>query len=174
MPDLNVRLGLRLKLGLTWPLQKSFPHVHGLYLLLRALGLTLLAGTDRKTPLIVDGAVHHMWDELKLTEQYCTLLETWLTRGQISCRNRFGVKARFSIPTCTDSRSCLCPSEAKGASSPWPNGRALEVGEENDDELQCTPPAPSIPDSSYPDNRLLVLGMKAYPHHSRTASVCRA
>lgn len=128
MPDLKVCPGLRLKLGLTRPLQKSFPHVHGLYLLLRALGLTLLAGADRKPLLIVDGAVHHMWDELKSTVQYCTLLETWLTRGQISCRNRYGVKARSSIPTCTGPRSSLCPPKAKGASSPWPDGRALEVG----------------------------------------------
>jgi hypothetical protein len=82
LPEINGRLARPLEIGLTRPLQKSYPHVHGLYLLLRASGLTLIEGTDRKPLLIVDGAVRQLWDSLNATERYCSLLETWLVRGQ--------------------------------------------------------------------------------------------
>jgi hypothetical protein len=81
LADLNTRLARPLQIGLTRPLQKSYPHVHGLYLLLRASGLTLVEGTDRKPLLGVDGAVRQVWDGLNPAERYCTLLETWLVRG---------------------------------------------------------------------------------------------
>ena len=48
LADLNARLAHPLQIGLTRPLQKSYPHVNGLYLLLRASGLTIVKGTDRK------------------------------------------------------------------------------------------------------------------------------
>ena len=60
LPDLNARLARPLQIGLTRPLQKSYPHVHGLYLLLRASGLTVVQGTDRKPLLGVDGAVRQV------------------------------------------------------------------------------------------------------------------
>jgi len=82
LSDLNARLAHPLQIGLTRPLQKSYPHVHGLYLLLRASGLTIVEGTDRKPLLVVDGAVRQIWDGLNPTERYCTLLETWLVRGR--------------------------------------------------------------------------------------------
>ena len=82
LSDLNARLARPLQIGLTRPLQKSYPHVHGLYLLLRASGLTVVEGPDRKPLLVVDGAVRQVWDGLNPTERYCTLLETWLVRGQ--------------------------------------------------------------------------------------------
>ena len=81
LADLNARLAHPLQIGLTRPLQKSYPHVHGLYLLLRASGLTLVEGTDRKPLLVVDGTVRQVWDGLNPTERTCTLLETWLVRG---------------------------------------------------------------------------------------------
>ena len=81
LADLNARLARPLQIGLKRPLQKSYPHVHGLYLLLRASGLTVVEGTDRKPLLVVDGAVRQVWDHLNPTERYCTLLETWLVRG---------------------------------------------------------------------------------------------
>ena len=80
LSDLNARLARPLQIGLTRPLQKSYPHVHGLYLLLRASGLTFIEGTDRKPLLAVDGAVRQVWDSLNPTERTCTLLETWLVR----------------------------------------------------------------------------------------------
>ena len=81
LPEINARLARPLRIGLTRPLQKSYPHIHGLYLLLRASGLTVVRGTDRKPRLAVDGAVRRDWDGMNPTERYCTLLETWLVRG---------------------------------------------------------------------------------------------
>ena len=81
LADLNARLAHPLQIGLTRPLQKSYPHVNGLYLLLRASGLTFVQGTDRKPLLAVDEVVRQVWDSLNPTERYCTLLETWLVRG---------------------------------------------------------------------------------------------
>jgi len=81
LPEINTRLARPLQIGLTRPLQKSYPHIHGLYLLLRASGLTVVRGTDRKPRLVVDGAVRRDWDGMNPTERYCTLLETWLVRG---------------------------------------------------------------------------------------------
>jgi hypothetical protein len=81
LADVNARLARPLQIGLTKPLQKSYPHLHGLYLLLRASGLTLVKGTDRKPLLVVDGAVRPIWGDLNPTERYCTLLEAWLVRG---------------------------------------------------------------------------------------------
>jgi hypothetical protein len=81
LADLNARLAHPLQTGLTRPLQKSYPHVNGLYLLLRASGLTFVQGTDRKPLLAVDEVVRQVWDSLNPTERYCTLLETWLVRG---------------------------------------------------------------------------------------------
>ena len=81
LPEINARLARPLQLGLKKPLQKSYPHIHGLYLLVRASGLTCVEGTARKPLLVVDEAVHRAWEGLNPTERYCTLLEAWLLRG---------------------------------------------------------------------------------------------
>ena len=81
LPEINARLARPLQLGLKKPLQKSYPHIHGLYLLVRASGLTCVEGTTRKPLLVVDDAVHRAWEGLNPTERYGTLLETWLLRG---------------------------------------------------------------------------------------------
>jgi hypothetical protein len=95
LPEINARLARPLQLGLKKPLQKSYPHIHGLYLLVRASGLTCVEGTSRKPLLAVDDVVHRAWEGLNPTEQYCTLLETWLLRGFpeiIGERGRFGAR----------------------------------------------------------------------------------
>jgi len=95
LPEINARLARPLQLGLKKPLQKSYPHIHGLYLLVRASGLTCVEGTSRKPLLVVDEAVHRVWEGLNPTERYCTLLETWLLRGLpeiIGERGRFGAR----------------------------------------------------------------------------------
>jgi len=81
LPKINARLARPVELGLKRPQQKSYPHIHGLYLLLRASGLTCIEGTARKPLLVVDDAVYRVWESLNPTERYCTLLETWLLRG---------------------------------------------------------------------------------------------
>jgi len=81
LPEINARMARPIELGLQRPLQKSYPHIHGLYMLVRASGLTYIQGTGKKPLLVVDREVHRMWKGLNPTEQYCTLLETWMLRG---------------------------------------------------------------------------------------------
>ena len=81
LSEINARLARPIKLGLKRPQQKSYPHIHGLYLLVRASGLTCIEGTAKKPLLVVDDAVYRVWETLNPTERYCTLLETWLLRG---------------------------------------------------------------------------------------------
>ncbi len=45
LPELNARLTHPLESGLRRPQQKSYPHLNGLYLLVRASGLTYVGGT---------------------------------------------------------------------------------------------------------------------------------
>jgi hypothetical protein len=82
LPEINARLARPVQMGLSKPLQKSYPHIHGLYLLVRASGLTCVEGTTKKPFLVVDDAVDQVWQGLNPTERYCTLLETWLLRGR--------------------------------------------------------------------------------------------
>lgn len=81
LPELNARLTRPLVLGLQRPQQKSYPHLEGLYLLLRASGLTYVTGTAKQLTLMVDEEVRASWQCLNPTERYGTLLETWLLRG---------------------------------------------------------------------------------------------
>jgi len=81
LPEINDRLARPIQMGLKKPLQKSYPHIHGLYLLVRASGLTCAEGTTKKPLLVVDDAVYQAWQGLNPTERYCSLLETWLLRG---------------------------------------------------------------------------------------------
>ena len=81
LPEINARLVRPLQLGLTRPVQKSYPHINGLYLLVRASGLVAIGGTPKKSVLVVGDAVYRVWESLNPTERYCTLLETWLLRG---------------------------------------------------------------------------------------------
>jgi hypothetical protein len=82
LPEINTRLTHPLQLGLKRPQQKSYPHIHGLYLLVRASGLTCIGGTSEKPLLLVDEAVYQVWEGLNPTERYGNLLETWLLRGK--------------------------------------------------------------------------------------------
>lgn len=81
LPHINARLARPLQLGLKRPQQKSYPHINGLYLLVRASGLTYIGGTAKKPLLVVDDVVYQSWESLNPTERYCTLLESWLLRG---------------------------------------------------------------------------------------------
>jgi hypothetical protein len=81
LDPLNEQMTRPLQHGLTRPLQKSLPHINGLYLILRASGLTFVDTTGKKPKLMVDDAVLQSWQSLSPTEQYFTLLESWLFRG---------------------------------------------------------------------------------------------
>ena len=82
LPEINAYLKHPLQVGLKRPQQKSYPHIHGLYLLVRASGLTYVSVTSKKSFLQVDKTVYQMWKKLNPTERYGILLETWLLRGK--------------------------------------------------------------------------------------------
>lgn len=54
LPEINARLTHSFKQGLTRPQQKSYPHINGLYLLLRGSGMTFSGGWGKKPLLFVD------------------------------------------------------------------------------------------------------------------------
>jgi hypothetical protein len=81
LPTINERMAKPLKLGLRRPLQKSYPHINGLYLLVLASRLATVEDTTKEPLLVVDDAVYGAWDDLNPTERYFTLLEAWLLRG---------------------------------------------------------------------------------------------
>lgn len=81
LPEINDRLHRPIQIGLQRPQQKSYPAIHGLYLVLRASGLTYLDHTRASPHLCVDETLYAVWKALNPTEQYCALLEAWLLRG---------------------------------------------------------------------------------------------
>jgi len=100
LPKLNAQLSHPIALNLKRPLQKAYPPIHGLYLLARATGLTHIAGTKSKPLLMIDEAVRASWKRLNPAEQYFTLLETWLMRGQpdiIGERSTFSWRTDYVI-----------------------------------------------------------------------------
>ncbi len=78
---INQRLKHPLQLALKRPVQKSYPHIHGLYLLIRASGLTYVNATGKQLGLSVDETAYAQWVSLNDTERYFSLLEAWLLRG---------------------------------------------------------------------------------------------
>ena len=79
--ELNARLTTPLQLGLTRPVQKSYPHINGLYLLVRASGLTYIDDYGKSPILYINETAYQSWQTLNPTERYLSLLETWLTRA---------------------------------------------------------------------------------------------
>ncbi len=82
LAELEGRLSRPLRLELKRPQLRSHPYLWGLHLLLRASGLSLLQGTGTQTRLVLDPPLLAQWQQLNLTEQYFTLLETWLRIGR--------------------------------------------------------------------------------------------
>jgi hypothetical protein len=61
------------------PQQRSFPHLNGLYLLLRATQLGVPEGHGKTSgQLTLDADLHKQWLQLNATERYFNLLEAWL------------------------------------------------------------------------------------------------
>jgi hypothetical protein len=78
---LNEQMIRRIEHGLARPQQKSYPHINGLYLLLRVMGMTMIEADGRKPVLVVDPLVEESWRQLSPEERYFTLLESWLLRA---------------------------------------------------------------------------------------------
>jgi hypothetical protein len=82
LAELNSRLSRINQVSLKRPQQKSYPYVHGLYLLLRASGLSLVENRGSKQFLLLDEDAVPSWHDLNLTERYFTVLGAWLIRGR--------------------------------------------------------------------------------------------
>lgn len=79
--ELNEQMKRPLQHDLKRAIQKSFPNLSGLYLILRASGLTFVIINGKTAKLVVDETALSAWYELNPTEQYFTLFESWLLRG---------------------------------------------------------------------------------------------
>ena len=61
------------------PQKRSFPHLNGLYLLLRATQIGIPGGQGKSSgQLMIDPFMCEQWTLLNPTEKYCNLLEAWL------------------------------------------------------------------------------------------------
>jgi Plasmid pRiA4b ORF-3-like protein len=81
LTEINERLSTPIKLDLKRPVQKSYPPIDGLYLLLRASGLARVSSKGKKYFLSLNPELLTIWNSFNPTERYCTLLETWLVRA---------------------------------------------------------------------------------------------
>ncbi len=77
--ELDERMARPLRPNLERPQQKSFPHINGLYLLLRATRMGVSAGQGKTSGrLLIDPLMLEQWRGLNPTEQYFNLLEAWM------------------------------------------------------------------------------------------------
>jgi hypothetical protein len=82
LAELDQQMTRPLRPRLKRPQQRSFPHLNGLYLLLRATQLGVPVGHGKSSgQLTLDPALHQQWLKLNTTERYFNLLEAWLRRG---------------------------------------------------------------------------------------------
>lgn len=98
--ELNALLTKPIEIDLKRPRQKSYPNINGLYLLLRATGLSIIQENKMKKRLMLDKPVLQSWKDLNPTERYFCLLETWVIRGDpeiLAERRGFG---GLWIPEC--------------------------------------------------------------------------
>lgn len=93
LAGLNTLLSRPLVLTLKRPMQKSYPHINGLFLLLRASGLTYVQVGKKQNRLMINQAVLASWEALNSVERYFALFEAWWQRGNgesIGERGAFG------------------------------------------------------------------------------------
>jgi len=81
LPSLNQMMTIPLEIKLKRPQQKSFPHLNGLYLLLRASGLTYIVLEKKDVKLMINTTALEQWHALNLSEQYFSLFYAWWHRG---------------------------------------------------------------------------------------------
>ena len=81
LETINQRLTHPLTLNLKRALQKSYPHINGLYLLLRASGLSVIETSGKKVWIKMDRQTLESWRSLNEAERYFALLEAWWGRA---------------------------------------------------------------------------------------------
>lgn len=100
LAEINARLSHPLEIALNRPQQKSYSNIYGLYMLLRASGLSYIETKGKKYILKLEPTVLESWNSLNPTERYFNLLETWLLWGNEETMGRLN----FFI---TDLDKCL-------------------------------------------------------------------
>lgn len=78
LPELNEKMTRPLKIDLARPVQKSYPNLNGLYMLLRSTGLVIQKIEGKKQLLVLDDKLLDSWKALNKTERYFSLLRAWL------------------------------------------------------------------------------------------------
>jgi len=63
------------------PVQKTYPNVNGIYLLLRNMGILRFEASKKDIVMKIDEELFKNWKNLNETEQYFTLLELWLIQS---------------------------------------------------------------------------------------------
>lgn len=76
--DLNDRLSRPIAVNFQRPQQSSYPNLHGLYLLLRCLGLVQVVPVGQQYQMQLHPENIAQWNQLNDTERYFTLLAAWL------------------------------------------------------------------------------------------------
>ncbi|WP_448267391.1 hypothetical protein [Nostoc sp. DSM 114159] len=75
LSEVNSQLSYPIETKLKRPVQKSYPYINGLYLLLRSSGIAQIKSQGKKQVLALDAATLQSWSSLNLTERYFNLLE---------------------------------------------------------------------------------------------------
>jgi hypothetical protein len=81
LAEINEGLSHPLRLAMQRPQQKSFPPIHGLYLLLRASGLVRVEQRSGKPVLAASPEALRSWQALNPVERYFELLGAWWERA---------------------------------------------------------------------------------------------
>ncbi len=79
--ELNASLSRPIEIAIQRPQQKSFPNINGLYLVLRASGLSRIERRGKNAVLTLDEQMMARWQELNAAERYVALLEAWFVRS---------------------------------------------------------------------------------------------
>ncbi len=80
--ELNERMSCPVKYRLKRPQQRSFPNLHGLFMILRASGIGIGKGTPPNGRLMIDEALAAQWFDMNPSERYFSLLESWLVQSR--------------------------------------------------------------------------------------------
>ena len=64
LPQLNARMKHPIAIDLKRPVQKSYPHINGLYLVLRASGMVWVEGLGSMQSMVLDNTVLQSWQTL--------------------------------------------------------------------------------------------------------------
>jgi len=123
LAELNARSTHPIQLDLKRPQQKAYPHLHGLYLLLRASTLSYIEPKGKNLWLYLESKALESWNNLNLTERYFNLLEAWWIWGNEEILGEKGGRSGFQkcmmFWHLLDSKESLIP---QGEEPKWYSG----------------------------------------------------